>query len=67
MMITYSVISIVGDHNEEFALESFSIASWYKHVLGPSATTEVELCQSITFSWSIGVQVAESTVEWDCN
>lgn len=62
---THSIISVIGNHNEQLARHAFWRSFGDEHVLWPSATAEVELSEGISSSGSTGVQVTECALEWN--
>lgn len=62
----YPIVLVVGDHDEEVAVEALGQTLGDQHVVGPAAAAEVELeLIGRASSWAIGVQVAEGALEWN--
>lgn len=62
-LVSYPVVGVVRDHDEQLASISFGSPLGNEHVLWPTASTEVELSQSIAVLRSVRVQVTESPLE----
>lgn len=60
----YPIVLVVGDHDEEIAVEALGQTLGDQHVVGPATAAEVEL-ELIrgTSSWAIGIQIAEGALE----
>ena len=65
----YPVVLVVGNHDEEVHGISLLCTLGYKHVLWPSATTEVKFIGScdVTSVGPVLVDVAERCLEGNCN
>lgn len=63
---TYLIIIKIGDHHKNLTGHAFWGTLGEKHVLWPAASTEIELFQWNTPTWSVSLQLSECSLKWYC-
>lgn len=67
MLNHHLVVSVIRNHCKQLTLETFWTTNWDQHVIWPTTTAEIELSQIVTASWSIRIQIPESSIERNCD